>query len=128
MGPFRLKQRMFARGVATLAAYLFLLQAVFSGLAIASDMGQGDGFGVGCLTGKSGGDSGAPSDGGHRHGICCILHCSALDAPIGKPVVAVIRNSPLQSVALVAPPSAPIARVEPKHASQSPRAPPALSD
>lgn len=126
MGPFRLKQRIFARGVATLAACLFLLQVAFAGLAIASDMGQGGEFGVGCATKSKAGESGLPTTGGHRHGLCCFLHCSALDAPIGKPAASIIRNSPAQAVALVSPASAPLVRVELKHAPQSPRAPPAF--
>jgi hypothetical protein len=123
------KQRNFrARALATIVACLLLLQTALAGAAVAyADTGRDR---VICATQDA---SGAPSvdgrpmrqHGGHRHGMCCILHCGALDAPPQKQQVSIeVLTFPGEVVASSPKSLAPVFRMEPKGAPQSPRAPP----
>ena len=119
---------MIARSVATLVACLMLLQVALAGFAVAAtDAGDGVVFGATCASQKASGENGQPSmpASGHRHGLCCILHSGALGALPVKPNVALTLNFPAEAIAPAPFLSAPAPRVEPQHAPQSPRAPPA---
>jgi hypothetical protein len=116
-----------ARALATIVASLLLLQLVFAGAPAVA----GADVGVLCSTQdgpaqlEPGSERPTVPHGGHRHGLCCILHCGALDAPPPKPYASV--EAPIvPSAAIETAPtqSAPELRVEPKGAPQSPRAPP----
>ncbi|WP_227965311.1 DUF2946 family protein [Methylocystis sp. WRRC1] len=130
MRPFGQEQGVFARSVATLVACLLLLQIAFSGFAVAAtDGGQGATFGVTCATQKTSSDDGQPQTPAktQHHGLCCIMHGGALDAPVVRAVFALVLDFPGVAAAPAPIVATPLLRVEPKVAPQSPRAPPALA-
>lgn len=112
--------------LATIVASLLLLQVAFAGAPVAA----GDGFGVICSTQTTTSDGEQPvvPHKGHRHGLCCVLHCGALDAPPPKAFASVeAPYFPTQTLVSMQAAPAPLRRMEPKGAPQSPRAPPAFS-
>ena len=130
MGPFANQRNALARGLAAVVACVFLLQVALAGAAVAS-AGSGDGtfFGAICANEKAPGPDKMPvaPSGGHRHGLCCILHCDALAAPPAKLQLSYVLNFPAEAFAPPSVRSAPATRVDPKRAPQSPRAPPFVS-
>jgi len=130
VSQFIRKHGVFARSVATLAGGFLLLQIVFAGFAVASVNGGADVyFGVTCAPQKAASDGGQPAGprSGHQHGLCCILHSAALDAPDIKPVSALVIAFPDEAVVFAAFRSAPALLFEPESAPQSPRAPPSAA-
>ena len=127
MGLISNQRNAFARGLAAVVACLMLLQVALAGAAVAfAGSGEGAVFGAICVTEKAPGPDGSPVApiGGHRHGLCCILHCDALGAPPAKPQLSYVLNFPAEAIAPAPVISAPAPRVEPRRAPQSPRAPP----
>lgn len=120
MDPILRRMSVFARMLAMMVASLLLSQFALAGAPTAAEAG----FGVACTPGASGGGQPLAPYAGSHHGLCCILHCGALDAPPLKPHASI--ESPAGSVAKLdafpAPASA--RRIGSKGAPQSPRAPP----
>ncbi|WP_368856430.1 DUF2946 family protein [Methylocystis sp. MJC1] len=123
MDPNLKRESSFTRLLATIVASLLLLQLSFASapaLAAAN-------LDVICSTQDAPIDNGWPAvpHGGHRHGLCCILHCGSLGAPPPKTYAAIrVPISPATTIELPPTRSAPERRMEPKRAPQSPRAPP----
>ena len=127
MEPLAIQQNALARVAVIFLAWLLLLQLALAGAAVASARsGEGATFGAICATEKTPGPDGQPvaPEGGHPHGLCCILHCDALDTPPEKTQLSYILNFPAEALAHALAMSAPAQRVEPRRSPQSPRAPP----
>lgn len=127
MDPISKRRFAVARIWATIVASLLLLQTVFAGVAIAAADGASEArFGIVCAKASATDSNAQPpsSHGEHRHGLCCILHSGAIDAP---PIPSSDWSHAQDRRAIVivlAPQPSPVLRIEPKGAPQSPRAPP----
>jgi hypothetical protein len=115
--------RLRARIFAAIVACLFLAQ---TSIAVAHAAALGERIGAVCLPQEEANNSESPivPDGGHCQGFCCILHDGALDAPPLKPIASSALNFPAEALSLPPESSNHSPRIEPKRASQSPRAPP----
>jgi hypothetical protein len=125
--PLAFQQNALSRVAAIFLAGVLLLQlALACGVVASARSGVGATFGAICAAEKAPGSDGRPvaPEGGHPHGLCCILHCGALDAPPEKPQLSYILNFPAEALTLALGMSAPAQRVEPRRSPQSPRAPP----
>lgn len=124
MDPVQKQRIVFAHVWATIVVCILLLQTLLAGAAVA-EAGGDVGFGVICATQPAPGADQQPAHQSHRHGLCCILHSGALDAPPPAPqafVAAIdVVVGTLESPTMA---PAPATRLEPKGAPQSPRAPP----
>jgi hypothetical protein len=120
--PF-LRHSGFARVLAFVFASLLLVQVAAAGVPLAA----GNGVGVLCSTQDAPGGKQPPSvpHPHHHHGLCCILHCGALDAAPLRPQISGELTG-FSAATVIAPPVyfAPAPRMAPKGAPQSPRAPP----
>ncbi|MFO1125459.1 MAG: hypothetical protein U1E25_09380 [Methylocystis sp.] len=125
MAPIFWRMRLCARVFATLVACLFLAQTTIAATHFAT-LGEGVVFGAKCAPqdGANGGDPPAIPHSRHCHGICCILHGGALDAPALKPVASIALIFSTEAISLPPATSGAAPRIEPKGAPQSPRPPP----
>jgi hypothetical protein len=120
----------FSRSFGGVMAFLLLLQVAFAGVAVASNgSAQGGFFGPICANAQSPGSDETPAapNGGHKHKFCCILHCSALNAPPPKSEISYVLSFPVEPFSPRSVMVAPALRMEPRRAPQSPRAPPHVS-
>lgn len=127
MAPILQRIGLRARMFAAVVACLFLAQTTIAAAHFAT-LGEGFAFGAVCAPQDDVNRGETPLIPHSRHcqGFCCILHEGALAAPPLRPVVSFDAAFPSEAVSPPLQASGEAPRIEPRRASQSPRAPPQL--
>lgn len=122
----RREQGTATRSIAIFVAWLLILQFALTGFAVAANtIDQGAAVGVACATRIAPSDQSQPAPpSDHHHGVCCILHCGALDGSAVKAVASFISGFFDDFIAPTRLVSEPSLRLKPERAPQSSRAPP----